>query len=50
MLTSPVFLLPMLSPALVSDYRRFLPDRQLLRDKLREITDTVLEDEEDEAG
>ncbi len=39
-----------LSPALVSDYRRFLPDRQSLRDKLREITDTVLEDEEDEAG
>ena len=35
-----------LSPTLVSDYRLCLPDKKLLQDKLREITDVALEDEE----
>lgn len=35
-----------LSPTLVSDYRLCLPDKKLLQDKLREITDVALEDAE----
>lgn len=34
-----------LSPTLVSDYRLCLPDKKMLEDKLREITDIALEDE-----
>jgi len=35
-----------LSPTLVSDYRLCLPDKKMLEDKLREITDIALENEE----
>ena len=35
-----------LSPTLVSDYRLCLPNKKLLQDKLREITDIALEDAE----
>lgn len=36
-----------LSPTLVSDYRLCLPDKKLLENKLREITDIALEDEDE---
>ncbi len=38
-----------LSPTLVSDYRLCLPDKKILEDKLREITDIAFEDEAESA-
>lgn len=35
-----------MSPTLVSDYTLCLPDRQILKDKLRELTELALEDDE----
>jgi RecB family endonuclease NucS len=37
-----------MSPTLVSDYRLCLPDKQLLQNKLRELTELALEGTEDE--
>lgn len=37
-----------MSPTLVSDYTLRLPDKKLLRDKLRELTDLALEAGENE--
>jgi predicted nuclease of restriction endonuclease-like (RecB) superfamily len=37
-----------MSPTLVSDYRLYLPDKQLLQNKLRELTELALESTEDE--
>ena len=37
-----------LSPTLVSDYTLFLPDKTLLKNKLRELTDLALESAEEE--
>lgn len=40
-----------MSPTLVSSYNLCLPDKKLLQDNLRELTDLALENgEEDEEG
>lgn len=36
-----------MSPTLVSDYTLCLPDKQILKDKLQELTELALEDGED---
>ena len=38
------------SPTLVSSYTRYLPDKKLLQDKLRELTELALKNEESEEG
>ena len=38
-----------MSPALVADYRLCLPDKALLKNKLRELTELALENGEDSA-
>jgi Uncharacterized conserved protein len=37
-----------LSPTLVSDYRLFLPDKEILQKKLRELTELALEETDDD--
>ncbi len=36
-----------MSPAMVADYTLHLPDKEMLENKLRELTDLAYEDEED---
>ena len=37
-----------MSPTLVSDYTLYLPDKKLLQNKLRELTELALENDEGE--
>ena len=38
-----------MSPMLVSDYTLYLPDKKILQDKLRELTEVVLDTEHGDA-